>query len=85
MKTFSFAQIRRMKLEKKEVCVKVGEKIREIRTLKGYTLESLANEANIDYTQLSRIELGKINTSIFQVYQIAHHLKTPISDIFHHL
>ncbi|MEY2793227.1 MAG: hypothetical protein RJA76_1219 [Bacteroidota bacterium] len=74
-----------MKLDKKEVCVKVGKKIREIRTQKGYTLESLANEANIDYTQLSRIELGKINTSIFQVYQIASHLQTPVPDIFHDL
>ncbi len=74
-----------MKLDKKEVCVRVGKKIREIRTQKGYTLESLANEANIDYTQLSRIELGKINTSIFQVYQIATYLKTPIPDLFHDL
>jgi len=74
-----------MKLEKKEVCQRVGQKIRELRTQKGYTLESLANEANIDYTQLSRIELGKINTSIFQVYQIACFLKTPIPDLFHDL
>jgi len=74
-----------MKLDKKEVCKRVGKKIREIRNKKGYTLESLANEANIDYTQLSRIELGKINTSIFQVYQIAIHLQTPILEIFHDL
>ncbi len=74
-----------MKLDKKEVCQRVGKRIRELRTQKGFTLESLANEANIDYTQLSRIELGKINTSIFQVYQIAKHLQTPFPDIFHDL
>lgn len=75
-------QICIMKLEKKEVCVGVGKKIREIRIKQGLTLEKLAHEANIDYTQLSRIELGKISTSIYQVYQIAFYLKTPVKEFF---
>jgi transcriptional regulator with XRE-family HTH domain len=71
-----------MKLEKKEVCAGVGKRIREIRLLHGLTLEKLANDANIDYSQLSRIELGKINTSIYQVYQIAYYLQTPVKEFF---
>lgn len=69
-------------LEKKEVCKRVGSKIRKARTEKGLTIEELANEANLEYSQLSRIELGKINTSIFHVYQIAHCLQTPIPELF---
>lgn len=75
-------QICTMKLEKKEVCAGVGKRIREIRLLQGLTLEKLANDANIDYSQLSRIELGKINTSIYQVYQIAYYLQTPVKEFF---
>lgn len=69
-------------LDKKEVCKRVGSKIREARTLRGLTIEELAIEANLEYSQLSRIELGKINTSIFHVYQIADSLQTPIPELF---
>lgn len=71
-----------MKLDKKEVCVGIGKRIREIRLLQGLTLEKLAHEANMDYTQLSRIELGKINTSLYQIYQLAFYLKTPVKEFF---
>ena len=67
-----------MKLTKEQVCRQIGAKIREERIKKGYTLEKLANEAEIDYSQLNRIELGKINTSIFQIYHISQHLQIPV-------
>jgi transcriptional regulator with XRE-family HTH domain len=43
---------------------KVGSKLRKLRNEKGYSMESLANEAEIEYRQLGRIERGEINTSI---------------------
>jgi transcriptional regulator with XRE-family HTH domain len=56
----------------KDMVVKlIGERIRKLRTDNQLTLEALAFKADMDYTQLSRIELGKINTSIFQIYKIA--------------
>lgn len=71
-----------MKLSKEQVCIRLGERIREERVKQGLTLERLAHEAEIDYSQLNRIELGKINTSIYQIYQICHFLKIPLTDIF---
>jgi transcriptional regulator with XRE-family HTH domain len=74
-----------MNLDKQTVCKKIGVKIREIRTNKGLSIEKLANEAGIDYTQLSRIELGKINTSVYQVYVISNSLSVSVPEIFQNL
>lgn len=71
-----------MELTKEEVCKHVGTKIREARENKGLTIENFANESGIDYTQISRIELGKINTSIYQIYKIMKQLEVPMKDIF---
>jgi DNA-binding XRE family transcriptional regulator len=71
-----------MKLKKEEFVLKIGSKIRELRIEKGLTIEGLANEADIESKQLRRIELGQINTSIYQVYNITHTLEVPINDVF---
>jgi transcriptional regulator with XRE-family HTH domain len=70
-----------MQLTKEEVKKTVGEKIRSIRLKKNLSIESLAIDADMDYTQLSRIELGKINTSIYQIYKLASALQVPLSNI----
>jgi transcriptional regulator with XRE-family HTH domain len=71
-----------MGLTKQEICKQVGTRIREIREDRGLTIEKLAHESGIDYTQISRIELGKINTSIYQLYSISNTLQVPMRDIF---
>lgn len=71
-----------MGFTKKEICKHVGTRLREIRVDKGLTIEKLALESGIDYTQISRIELGKINTSIYQIYIITKKLDVPMKDIF---
>ncbi len=53
----------------------IGNKIRELRNLKGISIEQLANESDIDYSQLSRMELGKINFSVSFLSKIAKALK----------
>jgi ribosome-binding protein aMBF1 (putative translation factor) len=73
----------KMELTKEEVCKHVGNKIREARENKGLTMEKFAHESGIDYTQISRIELGKINTSIYQIYVITKKLDLPLRDILH--
>ncbi len=71
-----------MKLKKEELVVLVGSNIREIRKEKGLTIEKLAHEAEIESKQLRRIELGQINTSIYQVYNLSYSLNVPMQDIF---
>lgn len=63
------------------IAVAVGSKIRSIRQTKKWTIEQLAFEVGIEYTQLSRIERGKINTSIFQIFLISNALQVSIGEI----
>lgn len=57
------------------VIKKLGERIREIRLSKKMSQEELANLCNLELSQINRIELGKINTSVSHVFLIAKVLK----------
>ena len=55
----------------KTVAQELGQRIRKARNEKGLTIQTLADMVGIEYTQMSRIELGKINTSVLQVCRIS--------------
>ena len=61
---------------------KFGNNLRKIRKEKGFTMEGLANEAEIEYRQLGRIERGEINTSIISLLRICEVLQIEISSLF---
>ena len=61
-----------MKYLRNEVGIKrFGKRVRQIRIAKNISQENLAYEAEIEYSQVSRIERGIINTCISQVFAIA--------------
>ena len=60
----------------------LGAKIRQIRKSKLLSMESLSNEANIEYRQLGRIERGEINTSVISLLNLADALNTEVVDFF---
>jgi len=64
-----------------EVLKRIGEKIREIRTLNQISQESLANESGLDYSQVNRMELGKVNFNISNLYRIAKALNISLKDL----
>ena len=49
----------------------VGEKIREVRGRRNVSIEALANDCGVDYSQVNRMELGKVNFSISYLNKIA--------------
>lgn len=59
-----------------------GKNLRRIRKGKGLTMEVVANEAEIEYRQLGRIERGEINTSIVSLLRIAEVLDVDIKLLF---
>lgn len=67
--------------KKNEIAVTVGNRVRSIRRSKGLTIEQLACDIGVEYTQLSRIERGRINTSIFNLFLITKALNTSFSEL----
>jgi transcriptional regulator with XRE-family HTH domain len=57
---------------------KVGDNIRTYRKAKGLTIEQFANESGLDYSQLSRMELGKVGFNIIYLPKVAEALDIPI-------
>ncbi len=62
--------------------IRFGKNLRKIRLDKKMSMQTLAYTINVEYSQISRIELGKINTSIGTVYEIAEALEIPIKELF---
>ena len=63
-------------------CRAFGMRLRELRTEKGISMRGLAKEADIEYSQLSKIERGVINTTISTVYALAQALDIPVKDFY---
>jgi transcriptional regulator with XRE-family HTH domain len=59
----------------------IGAKIREIRTIKKMSQETLANSCDIDYSQINRMELGKVNFGISYLFRIAQALDVNPTDL----
>jgi transcriptional regulator with XRE-family HTH domain len=59
----------------------IGARIREFRTKKGISQESLAIDCELDYSQINRIELGKVNFGIALIYRIALELEVDVKDL----
>jgi len=65
----------------KPVALELGQRIRKARIEKNLTIQVLADLVGIEYTQMSRIELGKINTSVLQVCKISRALDINMSTL----
>jgi transcriptional regulator with XRE-family HTH domain len=62
--------------------IKFGLNLRKIRISKKISMQNLAYAIEVEYSQISRIELGKINTSISTVSELAKALEVPVTDLF---
>jgi len=54
-----------------QALLRIGKRIREIRTSKKISQYNLANECEVDYSQISRMELGKVNFSVSNFLRVA--------------
>jgi transcriptional regulator with XRE-family HTH domain len=71
-----------MRNSKKEISRLLGIRIRSLRIAAGKSMVNLAYESNMEYMQLSRIELGQINTSVYQLFKISKALDVELTDLF---
>lgn len=70
-------------MEKSEILKIIGENIKRIRVEKGLTQVDLVGkiEAQIDTTNISRIEKGRTNATIHTLYRISKALEVSLSEI----
>jgi transcriptional regulator with XRE-family HTH domain len=59
-----------------------GMRLREVRKSKDLSQQQLAYSADLELSQISRIERGIINTSISQIFQIARALDVHVKYLF---
>lgn len=59
-----------------------GNNLRKIRQRQCLSMETLANDAEMEYRQLGRIERGEINTTIVSLLKIAKALNVDIKMLF---
>ena len=70
-------------MKKSEVLKIVGQNIKRIRLEKGLTQVDLVGkiEARIDTTNISRIEKGRTNATIYTLFRISQALEVPLSEV----
>jgi transcriptional regulator with XRE-family HTH domain len=65
----------------KDALTQVGCCIRNQRLSKKLSIEKLALECDMDYSQLSRMELGQVNFSISYLFKVAASLNISPKDL----
>ncbi len=66
----------------KEVKVSFGIHLRNLRLAKGFSMRGFANEADMEYSQIVRIENGTIAPTLSTSYKIAETLGISLMDLF---
>lgn len=71
------------RMEKENLLKVIGKKIQENRIKKGLSQVDLVGkmEGNIDTTNISRIESGRTNPTIYTLYRISQALEIELSDL----
>ncbi|CAD0001625.1 helix-turn-helix domain-containing protein [Flavobacterium salmonis] len=67
-----------------ELKEKFGNKIKALREKREYSIEYLANIANIDRTYISDIEKGKRNVSLLIIEKLSKALEVNIQELFNY-
>ena len=70
-------------MEKSEILKKVGKRIKEVRESKGISQVELVGKLSgeIDPTNISRIEAGRTNPTVFTLFRIAEALEIQAKDL----
>ena len=69
--------------QRNSLLIALGEKVQELRESKGLSQVDLAGKmiGRFDTTNISRIESGRTNPTIFTLFRIAQALEIPLNEI----
>ncbi|QEM10188.1 helix-turn-helix domain-containing protein [Mucilaginibacter rubeus] len=65
-------------MEKEVLLKNLGERIRKIREQKGITQKQLAHTIGKDQQSVQRLETGRVNPSVYYLYEIAKGLEIEV-------
>ncbi len=65
----------------REILIKFGEKVKDLRKKSGLSQEDLAHEAGFHRTYIGMIERGERNITLVNIQKLAYALKVSIAEI----
>lgn len=68
-------------MKKEQIQINVGNRIRQLRESKGISQQVLAAMCNFEKGNMSRIEAGRTNPTIYTLYKISQALEVKISEL----
>jgi len=71
-----------MNISEETFLVNLGIHVRQLREKKGLSQQSLADDCNINKSQIARLEVAKVNTGIKTLAKIANALDVELKELF---
>ncbi len=68
-------------MTRNELQNKIGNRIIEVRTQKGWSQSDLARACDKDRQTIEKIENGKVNPTIFTLYEISEALSVKLTEL----
>lgn len=68
-------------MNKDELKKQIGLRIIELRTIKGWTQSDLARACNKDRQALEKLENGKVNPTLYSLYEISNALDVSLAEL----
>jgi putative transcriptional regulator len=69
-------------MSKQELQQAIGKKVIALRSEKNLSQADLARACQKDRQSIERLENGKVNPSVYYLYEVAQALQVPLSQIF---
>lgn len=68
-------------MTKDELKKKIGQRIIELRTKRGWSQSDLARACNKDRQAMEKLENGKVNPTLYSLLEISEALEVPLSKL----
>lgn len=69
-------------MDKNQILLRLGERVKEIKIKKGLTQTELGNKIGKDHPSINKLENGKVNPSYFFFYEVANGLGVDVKEFF---
>lgn len=71
-------------IKSEKILISIGNKLTNARKAKKLSLRELAELANVEHVQITKLEKGKLNAGILTILAIAEELDLDLNDLFNY-